>query len=223
MKISEIMDNYIDDEISIQCNELVSSERIKELTMKKISDQKLLKSKPFKMSTRLILAAAMVLVLGCGTVIAAVNKNAIEEYFQKYILGRELNDDEGVILSEISTDFSDKSGKQITVSSNGTDVTALSMLFDGHQFYQYSSRIPPLQRLPYFVGVSGWDECQKNTCSRKRNVVYYTWIRIYELCSGGISGVPYSHAKNQETVKKRLRYTEGTLPFGKEPNESGNI
>lgn len=148
MKISEMMNYISDDSVSIDEINVVSSEVIKEETMKKInkSNEKAINTKLgiSKKSKRRIIkpavAAAAVMIMGTVSVFA-MNIGGVSDSFQKFIFGRVTTQKEQAVFNSIS--FGNISEDENVIENNGTKVIPEDVIFDGRALFLKIKIIAP--------------------------------------------------------------------------------
>lgn len=124
MKISELLDDYDESELDIKMETPLSSERVRELTMSKIKEDK----KPKRIAFRVLIAAAIMMALTV-TVFAAGNGAAwFREFFAR---GGETE------LSDGQMEFIESNAVMLNESQtvNGYTVTLESYISDGSMAY----------------------------------------------------------------------------------------
>jgi len=152
VRISDLMDNIQDDTVKLDVQDIVSCDKIKEATMKKISvsshNDRAVKRFRFKAISGI--AAALVLLVVFSGIAIAVNAFGVADYFRNYFGG--LNDEQAEVLKnisainpvpEVSDDDTaindDTTSSRIAVlapvTSNGTTMTPLAAIADEQILY----------------------------------------------------------------------------------------
>ena len=124
--ISDILDSYRDSSVELECTAPLSSQRIKELTMKKIKKNHV----TGRLGMRLLIAAAIISVLTM-TVFASEHifraGDTIRELFEK-----NLSENQVEVMNTLGGDFQPQ-----TVTSEGTTMTLAAAYGDEHALYLY--------------------------------------------------------------------------------------
>lgn len=140
MKISEMMNVYRDDTVSLEENRAVDVSRIKELTLHRIGKRK---RRPVRSIS--VLAAVLAMVLSMSTVAWAASRGVrVTELLGSYF-GGELTETQENVIEELGTTgfFDDMEENQpeteeiptfIGVTKDGVTITPLAAMSDGYRF-----------------------------------------------------------------------------------------
>jgi len=125
-QISDLLDGYRDDSVELEPSAPLSSERIKELTMKKVNNT----HKVRRISTRLLVAAAIISLLAVTAFAAEQIFNAgdiIRDLFEK-----DISDNQVEVMNQLGGSFQPQ-----TITSEGTTMTLAAAYGDDHVLYAY--------------------------------------------------------------------------------------
>lgn len=140
MKISEMMNAYRDDTVILEEEQEVSVQRIKELTMSRISRKK---RRPLR--TVSILAAVLAVVLSLSAVSLAASRGVTVSQLLRGYFGGQLTPSQETVIEELgTTDFSgdvseaqpepEESPTFASVTQDGVTITPLAAMSDGYRF-----------------------------------------------------------------------------------------
>ena len=124
--ISDLLDDYGDSSVELENSVFLSSQRIREMTMKQVKQN----SKARKFSTRLMIAAAMISLL-------TVTALASEQIFAagdiiRNLFDKDIPENQVAVLNQLGGSFQPQ-----TITSEGTTITLAAAYGDDHVLYAY--------------------------------------------------------------------------------------
>lgn len=138
MKISELLDSYYDDTVEIRGAMEVDLEEVRQRTRQQVKAAGLKRRRPARRMFGLLLAATLAVCAVAGGAVATVNHVRAADVLGSLIQREEpLTEEEKQRLEDISAtaDAEDGEGVLPSVTSNGTTMTPLAVIYDGHQLY----------------------------------------------------------------------------------------
>lgn len=141
MKISELMDSYCDDTVEIRDTIEVNLEEVRQKTRQMVQEAGREKRRPTRRMLGVLLAAALVVCAVAGGAVATVNPVRAADVLGGFIRREEkempLTEEEKQRLEDIgaTADAEDGEGVLPSITSNGTTMTPLAAIYDGHQLY----------------------------------------------------------------------------------------
>ena len=141
MKISELMDSYCDDTVEIRGTIEVNLEEVCRQTRQMAKKAGRGKRRPTRRMLGVLLAATLAVCAVAGGAVATVNHVRAADVLGGLIQREEreepLTEEEKQRLEDISAtaDTEDGEGALPSVTSNGTTMTPLAVIYDGHNLY----------------------------------------------------------------------------------------
>lgn len=129
--ISDLMDHIRDVNVEPEVNTPLSSQRIKELTMSKVS-----RKKPRRIAFRVLMAAAIIAILAV-TAFAAEEIFGAGDWFRS-VFGNHIHDGQVQVMNELGKTFQEQS-----LTSNGTTMTLTAAYGDENVLYLYLKATAP--------------------------------------------------------------------------------
>lgn len=141
MKISELMDSYCDDTVEIRGTIEVNLEQVRQKTRQMVQEAGRKKHRPTRRMLGVLLAAALAVCAVAGGAVASVNHVRAADLLGSLIRREEreepLAEAEKQRLEDISATADTEGGEGVlpSVTSNGTTMTPLAVIYDGHKLF----------------------------------------------------------------------------------------
>lgn len=141
MKISELMDSYCDDTVEIRGTIEVNLEQVRQKTRQMVQEAGRKKHRPTRRMLGVLLAAALAVCAVAGGAVASVNHVRAADLLGSLIRREEreepLTEAEKQRLEDISATADTEGGEGVlpSVTSNGTTMTPLAVIYDGHKLF----------------------------------------------------------------------------------------
>lgn len=142
MKISELMDSYCDDTLEPKGQIAVDLDRVRQRTRQQVRAAEPRKRRPARRMFGLLLAAALAICAVAGGAVATVNQLRAADLLGNVLRQQEerqtpLTEEEKQRLEGISAVATTQDGEGVlpSVTSNGTTMTPLAAIYDGHKLY----------------------------------------------------------------------------------------
>ena len=141
MKISELMDSYWEDSLEPQYTMAVDLDRVCRRTRQMVQEAGRKKHRPTRRMLGVLLAAALAVCAVAGGAVASVNHVRAADLLGSLIRREEreepLTEAEKQRLEDISATADTEGGEGVlpSVTSNGTTMTPLAVIYDGHKLF----------------------------------------------------------------------------------------